>query len=203
MTGARNPAFWSDNRERTDVSDLKGVVEGLMDGLGMRGLVYERRADPTGLFVESAEVKLGGKLWLGELGQLSPLLSRGLDLRDPVFAAEFNLDQLLARRGAVGAFKPLPAFPAATRDVAMVVAEETTHESVLQIVKRARAEHLEGAELFDVFRGASIEKGHKSLAYTFTYRHPERTLKDAEVNAGHERIVAALREGLEAAIRDQ
>jgi len=203
MTGARGPAFWSGGRELTEVNDLKGVVEELIERIGLRGVAYLRRETAQGLFVESAEAKLGGKLLLGELGQLSPVLARKLDLRDPVYLAEFNLDELLNRRGGTGGFKPLPAFPAAVRDVAMVVPESVTHEQVLQTVKKSRADHLENVELFDVFRGRNIPEGAKSLAYSLTYRHAARTLKDDEVNASHARVVAALRDVLGATLRDQ
>ncbi|MBI1177316.1 phenylalanine--tRNA ligase subunit beta [bacterium] len=203
MTGARQPGFWSGNRELVDVSDLKGIVEELTERLGLRGLAFQRRGEPTHLFVESAEIKLGGKLWIGEMGQLSPLIGKQLDLKGAVFLAEFDLDQVLARRGTTGNFKSLPAFPSISRDVAMIVPETVTHEQVLQTVKRSKAEFLEGVELFDVFRGKNIAEGSKSLAYAFTYRHGERTLKDDEANASHARVVNALREQLSATIRDQ
>lgn len=203
MTGARQPGFWSGNHETVDVSDLKGILEELTEQLGLRGLAFQRRAEPTGLFVESAEIKLGGKLWIGEMGQLSPLIGKRLDLKGTAFLAEFDLDQILARRGATGSFKSLPAFPAISRDVAMIVPETVTHEQVLQTVKRSKAEFLEGVELFDIFRGKNITEGSKSLAYAFTYRHGERTLKDDEANASHVRVVTALRDNLSATIRDQ
>ena len=203
LTGARHPAFWTGGNPVADASDLKGVVEELLERLGLRGVVFQRRAEPAGIFVESAEVKLGGKFLLGELGQVSPLLGRKLDLRDPVFLAEFNLDELLLRRPPPGGFRPLPAFPAIARDVALVVPETVTNEQVLQVVKRVRAEFLEQVELFDVFRGQSIAAGTKSVAYAFTYRHAERTLKDDEVTASHAKVIAALRGELGATIRDQ
>ncbi len=100
LTGQRNPVFWqgSDREEKFDATDLKGIVEEFLEQFGIRGVTYSRRVEPTGLFVESATIALGGKLPLGEMGQLSPLLAKRYDLRDAVFLAELNLDQLLARR---------------------------------------------------------------------------------------------------------
>ena len=94
------------------------------------------------MFLESATIALGGKLPLGELGQLLPALAKKYDLRDAVFLAELNLDQLLARRNPVKSFKPLPQFPSIRRDVAMLVPEATTHEAVLQTVKQTKPAEL-------------------------------------------------------------
>jgi len=93
----------------------------LLEQFGVRGVSFSRRAEPTTLLIESATVTLGGKLVLGELGQVSPLLAKKYDLRDPVFVAELNLDQLLARRNANKSFKALPQFPSIRRDIAMLV----------------------------------------------------------------------------------
>ena len=98
---------------------------------GLRGQNYVRRADSTTLFLESATIHLG-KFQLGEFGQLLPPLARQYDLRDPVLLAELNLDTLLARRNTGKSFRPLPAFPAIRRDVAMMLPEATTHEAILQ-----------------------------------------------------------------------
>ncbi|PYK97324.1 MAG: hypothetical protein DME19_16745, partial [Verrucomicrobia bacterium] len=78
-------------------------------------------------------MELGGKLTLGEAGQLSPVLAKQYDLRDAVLLAELNFDQLLARRNTTRSFKPLPQFPAVRRDIAMIVPETTTHEAVLNV----------------------------------------------------------------------
>jgi len=203
LTGQRQPTFWSGSERgaKFDLNDLKGFVEELLEQFGVRGVSYARRPDSTALFLESAVIHLG-KLPLGELGLLLPTLARQHDLRDPVLLAELNLDLLLARRASSKTFKPLPAFPAVRRDVAMLVAETVTHEAVLQVVKQARPANLESVELFDVFRGKNVPPGQKSLAYAFTYRSAERTLTDAEVNAAHEALVAELKQKLPAVVRE-
>ncbi|HAV65048.1 MAG TPA: hypothetical protein DCY13_22095 [Verrucomicrobiales bacterium] len=202
LTGQRSGAFWGDDDATMDASDLKGVVEEFLERLGHRGILFARREQPTGLFIDSGEARLGGKLFMGELGQLLPAIARQLDVRGGVFLAEFDLDQLLGRRPAAGGFKPLPAYPAIQRDVAMIVPETITHDEVVQAVKRAKADFLEQVDLFDVFRGKNIEAGKKSVAYAFTYRHAERTLKDAEATASHDKVIAALRDKLGATIRE-
>ena len=203
LTGRRCPVFWTgeDREARFDLFDLKGLLEEFLEHFGLRGIAYARRAEPTALFIESAAIHLG-KFPLGELGQLRPALAKNYDLRDPVLLAELDLDFLLARRNPARSFKPLPAFPSIRRDVAMLVPEATAHEAVLQAVKEAKPTNLESVELFDVFRGKNVPPGQKSMAYAFTYRSPERTLTDTEANAAHERVVARLKERLQAVVRE-
>jgi phenylalanyl-tRNA synthetase beta chain len=203
LTGARNPVFWSgDAREaKFDVYDLKGVLEEFLEQFGLRGWTCARRAERTTLCLESAVIQLG-KQAIGELGQLLPALAKRYDLRDAVLVAELNLDLLLARRNAARTFKPLPAFPAIRRDVAMLVPETTTHDEVLATVKQAKPQNLEGLELFDVFRGRNVPADQKSMAYAFTYRNAERTLTDAEVNAAHQKLVEQFKRNLSAIVRE-
>ena len=204
LTGLRQQGFWTgEDRDATcDVFDLKGVLEEFLEQFGLRAVTYARRNEAVSPYIESAVVQLGGKLTLGEMGQLSPLLAKKYDLRDRVLFAELNLDLLLARRNTGKSFKSLPAFPSVRRDVAMIVPESTTHESVLNAVRKLKPANLERTDLFDVFHGKNIPAGQKSMAYAFTYRHAERTLTDAEVNAAHEKIVEQFRNELQATIRD-
>ena len=73
---------------------------------------------------------------------------------------------------------------------------------MLGAVRQAKPANLESVELFDVFRGKNVPAGQKSMAYAFTYRHAERTLTDAEVNAAHEKLVTQFKQSLHAALRE-
>jgi phenylalanyl-tRNA synthetase beta chain len=201
ITGCRQMAFWKSEDATLDASDLKGVVEELLERIGAFGINYERRETGTSLFLESAELKMG-KNMIGQMGQLLPVLGRKYESRDAIFLAELDLDILLERRTTNKSFKSLPKFPASERDVAMLVPESVTHAEVLLVVKKAKAANLVDTKLFDVFRGQNVPEGQKSLAYSFTYRSAEKTLTDEEVNSAHEPLVVALKEQLGATIRD-
>ncbi|HUA65236.1 MAG TPA: phenylalanine--tRNA ligase subunit beta [Alphaproteobacteria bacterium] len=204
ITGQRALNFWtgSERDAKFDVYDLKGIVEEFLEQFGIRGIMFARRAESAPLFLESAAISLGGRVPLGELGQLPPGLAKKHDLRDPVFLAELNLTQLIARRNPIKSFKPLPQFPAIRRDAAILVPEATTHEAVLQTVKQTKPVNLESVELFDIFRGKNVPDGQKSLAYAFIYRSAERTLTDAEVNTSHAKVLEAFKTQLHATIRE-
>jgi phenylalanyl-tRNA synthetase beta chain len=203
LTGRRSPAFWAgaERDAKFDLYDLKGALEEFLEQFGLRGVTWARREDKGAFFLESAAIQLG-KLTLGEMGQLSPVLQKRYDLRDAVFLAELNFEQVLARRVPSKTFKPLPLFPAIRRDVAMLVPEATAHEAIVNVVKQVRPPNLEKFELFDIFRGQNIPTGQKSLAYAFTYRNAERTLTDAEVNTAHEKLVEQFKQTLSATVRE-
>ncbi|MDG2214507.1 MAG: phenylalanine--tRNA ligase subunit beta [Verrucomicrobiota bacterium] len=201
LTGTRNAAFWQGENTKVDVSDLKGVIEGLLESLGVYGVEFVRREEEGLLFLESAELRMG-KQTIGQMGQLLPTLGKGYEAREAVYLAEMNLDVLLQRRTTNKSFKSLPQFPASERDVAMIVDESVTHSDVLGVVKKIKPANLVETQLFDVFRGKNVPEGQKSLAYSFTYRSVEKTLKDKEVNSAHDQLIAALKEQLPATIRD-
>jgi phenylalanyl-tRNA synthetase beta chain len=204
LTGQRALPFWTGGERdaKFDIHDLKGLLEEFLDQFGLRGLTFNRQPDPEKSgFLEAAMI-VQGKNQVGEFGQLSPVLARKYDLRDAVLLAELNLDLLLARRNPAKSFKPLPQFPSIRRDVAMLVPEATTHDAVLQVVKKTKPANLETVDLFDVFRGKNVPAGQKSLAYAFTYRSLEKTLTDAEVNTAHAKVVEAFKTQLQATLRE-
>lgn len=204
ITGRRTLNFWSGNDRdaKFDIYDLKGIVEEFLEQFGIRGVAFSKSSESAPLFLESASVSLGGRVPLGELGHLLPGLAKAHDLRDPVFLAELNLNQLIARRNPAKSFKPLPQFPAIRRDAAILVPEATTHEAVLQAVKQSKPANLESVELFDIFRGKGVPEGQKSLAYAFVYRSAEKTLTDGEVNASHLKVIEAFKTQLHATVRE-
>ena len=204
MTGARSSPCWegSERDAKLDLFDLKGVIEDFAEAFGISGSSWKTATASDSFFLESAEMTLGNNIFLGKLGQLAPLLARQYDARDPVLLAELDLDQLLRRRASTASFKPLPQFPSVRRDLALVVPESVTHQAVLDVVRKLKAPALESIDLFDLFRGSPIVDGQKSMAYSFTYRATDRTLREEEVTAAQSRIAEALKTSLGATLRE-
>ena len=163
LTGRRWPVFWSgaDRDAKYDVYDLKGALEEFFEQFGLGGVTWARRERPGPFFLESALVQLG-RLTLGGMGRLSPILQKRYDLREAAFLAELNFDLILSRRIPARSFKPLPAFPAIRRDVAMLVPEATLLDAVLSVVKQAKTADLEKTEILNVFRGATCQPARKA-----------------------------------------
>ncbi|MGD0016928.1 MAG: phenylalanine--tRNA ligase subunit beta [Verrucomicrobiia bacterium] len=180
VTGRRNPHSWETGaREaKLDYFDVKGAIEEMAEKFGANGFV-------------SAEVK-----------QISPAAAKKLDLRDAVFVVEMELEPLLTASRVEKQFSELPKFPAVVRDVALVVAESTTHGDVLAAIKKNGNKNLERVDLFDIFHGGIIPTGRKSMAYSLTYRAPERTLTDTEVNDALDQLKRQLERVLSCEIRE-
>ena len=137
-----------------------------------------------------------------EVRQVPVAQARKLDLRDAVFVTELLLEPLLASSRGEKMFRELPKFPAVVRDVALVVDESVSHADILAIVEKNRNKFLEQVEIFDIYRGGSVSTSKKSMAYSLTFRAPDRTLTDAEVNAAHEQMKRLLQQTLQCEIRE-
>ena len=203
ITGARRLAFWKASDERDakyDLYDIKGILEDFSEHFGLKGLTFARATEEHPLFVEWGKI-LQGKTEFARFGQVHPLIARKMDLRDPVFVAEWNLDLVLSRRNPRHNFKSLNDFPGSRRDVSILVDPNTTHETVLVAIKKAHPENLESVQLFDIFTGKGVPEGKKSMAYSFFYRNSERTLTDEEVNNAHRKVLDSLQQNVRAILR--
>ena len=119
-----------------------------------------------------------------------------------VFVAEVSLEFPISSLGSRTTFRELGKFPSVTRDIAMIVAEDLTHEKIWEVIWHPTEPLLERVEFFDLFAGTEIGEGKKSLAYRLTYRDRSRTLTSEEVNTAHAKIRERLRSDLGAELRE-
>jgi len=198
ISGPVQAASWHANDPApTDIYDLRGLLEALV-GNGLD--ISPKRLDN---WLLSAEIKRGSKA-LGWLAQVAPSRARQMDARHAIYAAEISLTALMQGAQSVVKFTELPRFPSITRDVALEVPTDLPNAKISAFFSAQKEPLLVGAELFDVFadpEGKKLPKDKKSVAWSLTYRSPERTLETAEVDAAHGRILKALTGTLPASIR--
>jgi len=141
---------------------------------------------------------------VGSFGVLHPKVAEAYELGNrPVLAAEFDLDAVLAAAPSSHSYTPVPRFPAALRDIAVIVDEQVTAERLVAEIRTAGAPLLRDVRLFDLYRGESIPTGKKSLAYALSYQADDRTLTDKEVDKAHKKIEDRLKHVLKALIRGE
>ncbi len=200
LSGPVSPSsFHAKDPQAADVSDLRGIVEALP---GVTNLDTKAAKD-NATFLLHNELRVGNRV-LGWIAQLHPARARQIDARHPVYVVELLLSAL--RQGSTGPakFTDLPRFPAMSRDVAMEVPADLANAKVKAFFTGVKEPLFIKAELFDVFAdpaGVKLPADRKSVAWTLTYRSPEKTLETAEVDATHARILAALQKALPATIR--
>ena len=122
-------------------------------------------------------------------------------LRGRLVVAELNSGTLAELWRTDKPYRRLPRFPAATRDVACVVAQTVSHRNMLDAIWAAAVPDTRSVRLFDLYQGDQVPAGCKSMAYHIEYRADDRTLTDDEVNAAHAKIVAALAANVGAQVR--
>lgn len=179
---------------------IKGVWESLATARKVGGWTLKPSALPCFEPGQGVDIVLGQAV-IGSLGVIRANIRREWRLNEPVGALEVAVDALTGL-GAHAAYKALPGFPSTQRDVALVADEKIRHEDIVAAIRKAAPAELESIQLFDIFAGAAIGAGRKSMAYALTYRSTTKTLTDEEANAFHDRIKAALKTQLGVEIRE-
>lgn len=188
LSGAWNAPEWNAPAVKLDFFDGKGILEVLMRELAVdRFRVREATLEHLQPG-RTAEIMVGGEA-IGWLGEVHPTVLERFEVQPTVVAFELDVDRLLRASREVRPFVDVPRFPAVEADVALVVPEAVTAEKVEQVMRSAGGKLLDGVRLFDVYRGAGIETGMKSMAFALSYRAGDRTLTAEEVESAHERLV--------------
>ncbi|BEV71588.1 MULTISPECIES: phenylalanine--tRNA ligase subunit beta [unclassified Paludibacterium] len=175
--GSRLPEQWGAKTERVDFFDLKGDVEAL---LHPRQASFRKASHPALHPGRCAEVLLDGQV-IGVIGELHPQWVQAFDLPSAPLLAELDL-AVLTRAERISA-RPVSKFQAVRRDLALLVDDAVEVGAMLQSFAAASGDLVQQVSLFDVYRGAGVETGKKSLAFSVVLQDPARTLTDEEIEA--------------------
>ena len=180
---------------------LKGELEAIFTGLRIQKATYTAVANnPSYHPGRCAKVTISG-VDVGYLGQIHPLVAANYGMDAEVYCAEIDFDKLFALQLPEPTYTPLPKYPAVTRDIAIVCDEATTVGQAQDVITKAGGKLLRSVRLFDIYRGANLGDGKKSLAFSLTLRADDRTLTDDDSEGTISKILAALKDSLGATLR--
>ncbi len=206
LSGPRGAAGWQPaDPGSMDFYDLKGVLEEVLESLHITDLRYAPAVHPTYHPGKCARITAGEQL-IGVFGELHPLVRANFDLpvnygNTPIVAAELDLDVLQTLILTFYDAQPVPEYPPALEDLAVIVAEALPADQVEKVIRQAGGKMLVGLHLFDVYRGEQIGAGMKSLAYGLTYQAADHTMGEKEVQQVRARIIRRLEQELGAHLR--
>ncbi len=194
LSGRAPSAGWGEAVRAYDFFDLKGIVSEFLARWGQEFTIAPGSTTPFATaqgFVILAE-PVGPDLAFGLMGLIDPVHARRFGVKEPVWAAVLDFDLLAGKTRPVQKYRPLPRFPAAFRDLAIVVDETVAVGDILKTIRSAGGALLDAIRLFDRYSGRPLPEGKVNLAFSISYRHPDRTLTDSETDEVHHAIIARL-----------
>jgi len=200
LTGKRHAPAWNQPREALDFYDAKGVVEVLLESLGIRdytvkrGEHYAMHPGKTAVFVYNGTV-------MATVGEAHPQVLDNFGISRPVYLFEVAVANLVDNASLTPRYQPLPKFPAVNRDIAMIFPQTVAAAEIKQAIVASAGKLLANVTLFDVFTGGNIPPNCRSLAFSLTFRAPDRTLTDEEVDGYVAKVVECLEATFGAKIR--
>ncbi len=189
MTGSYHPYRWQ-RTPQTDFYTLKGVIEALLDGLGLPAPTYQPIEHNDLHPHQAASLLLEGEQ-IGFLGKVHPKMTSEDHLSD-VYVAEIDVETLLKMSPEHATYKPLQKYPSVERDLALVCERSLPAETVLEAIKAQGGSQLVHLDVFDVYMGEHLSDDQKSLGLRLLFENPEKTLESKTVDTLIEKIVEHL-----------
>lgn len=183
-----------------DYLDLKGVVENILDTLGITKVKFQRESENPSFHPGKTAALYIKKDFIGVVGEVHPDVAENYEVDERCYVAELNMDVLFKYAQTEKKYVELPKFPAVTRDIAILVDRDILVQEIEDTIKNQGGKLLESVKLFDVYQGKQIPEDKKSIAYALVYRG-DRTLTDKDVNKVHDKIIRALEHKLGAELR--
>ena len=180
---------------------MKGLIHVLLNKQNLNDLIFK---DLDNSYYEDGQALsvYHKDSCIGSFGLIKKSILELWKVNTSVAVGELELDALLSVVGQYSSVNEVPVYPSISRDLALIVDQGVTNDSVINIVAKLQPKNLESLELFDVYTGKGVDKGKKSVAYSFTYRSANQTLTDKKVNKVHQQVIDTLCKELVAEVRN-
>lgn len=172
-----------------DFTDVKGVVEAIFKFMRINEVKFQAQSLPPWLDPNRSTCVFAGGGLVGELGKVNAGVLEAFDIKRPLFAFRLDFEKLFALKGPVPVYRGLPKFPPVARDMALIADEEMPVEEPFEFIRSLNEPLMESVEIFDIFKSDQLGADKKSIGYRITYRAPDRSLTDEEVNALHVEVI--------------
>ena len=193
LTGEERVTKWLKESSSLDFFAAKGYLEVVFDRLGLDEKVTYKKSKLEGMHPgRFAEVYLGEKR-IGFIGEVHPQVADKLGL-NTTYVFEINLDEVISESKVKPKYEEVTKYPEITRDIAMLVDVKDEYQNIYNVIESVNSKLITKVELFDLYVGAEVLVGKKSLALTITYSDKQKTLTDEEVTAVHDKVLSALTE---------
>lgn len=178
-----------------DFFTMKGVVEEFLDRAGLHGKeTYDPNAGKTFLHPgRQANIVYDGKV-IGYLGEVHPTVAENYAIKDRVYVAVIDMPYIVEMASFDRKYEGITNFPAVTRDISMVMKKEIMVGDIEKVFDEKGGKYLESYKLFDIYEGAQIRAGFKSVAYSLTFRAKDKTLEENDYAPAMNKILKALEE---------
>ena len=186
---------------KSDFYTLKGIVDKVMAFAGIAASYVSCDTEPTFHPGRCASVIAPNGTVLGVFGELHPLTMKNYDFISTVYVAELDLDAIYECASFEKAYKPLPKFPASTRDFSFVCDDALEVGTIEKVMKDTNSKLIESVKLFDIYRGAQLGEGKKSVSFSVSFRSPDHTLTVEETDKAAKKILGAIEHKLGITIR--
>lgn len=192
MMGKTTDLQWAQPQRDTDFYDVKGVLEAVLKELRIEATI--ERSKETYLHPGvSAQYVVDGTV-IATLGEVHPQVMKAYDLPGKAYLFDIDVTAILGLTRGQLRYQGISKFPGTARDLAIVAPKTVSSEAISQVIYEKGGQYLERAFVFDVYEGAHIEEGHRSLAYNLSFRSNEGTLTDEDIQPAIDDILAVLAE---------
>lgn len=201
VTGSLTADSWHEKSQSVDFYQVKGIVERYLQNMAVAGKVQyvADSSRPEMHPGRTANILLDGHV-IGFIGQVHPSTAKEYKIPE-TYVFEINLEDVLAAPSRDKHYEHISKYPEITRDIALLVDDQVTNDDIMAIINRRGGAFLKNVHLFDVYAGAHLPKGKKSMAYTLTYQDDRGTLQEETVNKAFEKVEKRLQDELGAEIR--